>query len=582
MCAGATAASTNDVCGIGVAFEASVSGLRILGGPSSDAMEAQALTYKYHDNHIFSSSWGPTDNGVTLEGPGPLTKAALRDGATRGRDGKGSIYVWAAGNGARYGDNCNYDGYASSRYVLTVGAVNHFGIHAYYSEPCAAIIVCAPSSGQDNVGITTTSMDYDCTNDFTGTSAAAPLLAGVVALMLEVNNNLTYRDVHHIMALTARMNDLEDTDWTANGASYMVNHKYGFGVVDAHLAVLTAKNWSNVAEEVSFASPVLEVNAQILDNSHQAAISRYHVTTDITLEHVEVVFSASHSYRADLKVVLTSPSRTKSVLSAMHGTSSSYEFKIVSPKDASKSLSIIRSTFGPAPADWARTITTSVVAGNPLDGCSNFINAVVDRIVIVQRGNCNFVSKVKNAQHGKAAAVIVIPENENDPAVEMTGVNASSIAIPSAMLSGKDGKWLLLLLIQAQQASVTGTLSSRVNKQPGLIPFKDWMFSTVRNWGESSFGEWSLEVFDLNPGGEGTFDRWQLRIYGTKGNAAPPLPPHRSHTVVSSHSIIILVFVIGLVLLGVVTSWWFLRRRGRPFSKVEVDDIELKARVQDV
>jgi hypothetical protein len=47
-------ATANDVCGVGVAFGASVSGLRILGGPSHDAMEAHALTYQYHDNHISS------------------------------------------------------------------------------------------------------------------------------------------------------------------------------------------------------------------------------------------------------------------------------------------------------------------------------------------------------------------------------------------------------------------------------------------------------------------------------------------------------------------------------------------------
>lgn len=60
---------------------------------------------------IYSNSWGPKDDGRTLEGPGPLTLKALEDGVTYGRHGLGSIYIWAAGNGAKQGDNCNYDGY---------------------------------------------------------------------------------------------------------------------------------------------------------------------------------------------------------------------------------------------------------------------------------------------------------------------------------------------------------------------------------------------------------------------------------------------------------------------------------------
>ena len=64
----------------------------------------------FDNSKIFSNSWGPTDDGQTLEGPGPLTLAALADGVQNGRNGLGSIYVWAVGNGASVGDNCNYDG----------------------------------------------------------------------------------------------------------------------------------------------------------------------------------------------------------------------------------------------------------------------------------------------------------------------------------------------------------------------------------------------------------------------------------------------------------------------------------------
>lgn len=572
MCAGATAASTNEFCGVGVAFEASVSGLRILGGPSSDAMEAQALTYMYHGNHIYSSSWGPTDNGLTLEGPGPLTKAALADGITRGRGGKGSVYIWAAGNGARFGDNCNYDGYASSRYVLTVGAVNHFGKHAYYSEPCAAIIVSAPSSGKDLVGITTTDMNNDCTNDFTGTSASAPLVAGVAALMLAANGNLTWRDVHHIMAQTARINDPYDSDWSRNGGGLLVNHKYGFGVVDAHSAVVLAKSWQPVGKELSFASPVIEVHAPIPDNSHQPVVSVYHVDEDIILEHVEIVFTASHPYRSDLRVVLTSPKNTKSVLSTLHGTSSGYDFQVVSPANLTKShWQIVRASFGPSPADWMQqNATTRIVLANPIDGCElSDTTDLSGSLVLVQRGKCDFCTKVKNAQNRGAAGVLVIPENEGDSPAEMDGMD-SSIVIPAVMLSGKDG--FLIKSHLSSSVPVVGMLVSRVHKQAGLLPFNDWSFSTVRNWNESSVGDWTLSVSDWSSGGVGTFERWQLKLYGTQGGytATPKPHKHQEPKVNTTKIALFTVVVVSIAVLGVVLGWLLLSNRPTNYLPVAI------------
>ena len=49
-----------------------------------------------------SSSWGPNDDGKTVDGPGKLASRAFQQGIYRGRDGKGSIFVWASGNGGRY------------------------------------------------------------------------------------------------------------------------------------------------------------------------------------------------------------------------------------------------------------------------------------------------------------------------------------------------------------------------------------------------------------------------------------------------------------------------------------------------
>jgi kexin len=146
-CAGEVAAARNDVCGVGVAYDSKVAGLRILSKLISDADEAEALMYKYDDNHIYSCSWGPADDGQTMEAPDVVIRRAMLKAIQKGRSGKGSIYVFASGNGAGQGDNCNFDGYTNSIYSITVGAVDRTGLHPYYSEECSAQLVVTYSSG---------------------------------------------------------------------------------------------------------------------------------------------------------------------------------------------------------------------------------------------------------------------------------------------------------------------------------------------------------------------------------------------------------------------------------------------------
>lgn len=146
-CAGEVAAARNDVCGVGVAYDSKISGIRILSGELSNADEAEALIYKSQLNQIYSCSWGPPDDGRHMEAPDILIRRAMLKGIQDGRDGLGSIYVFASGNGASHGDNCNFDGYTNSIYSITVGAVDRAGLHPYYSEHCSAQLVVTYSSG---------------------------------------------------------------------------------------------------------------------------------------------------------------------------------------------------------------------------------------------------------------------------------------------------------------------------------------------------------------------------------------------------------------------------------------------------
>lgn len=65
--------------------------------------------------------------------------------------------------------------------------------------------------------IVTTDLHHSCTASHTGTSASAPLAAGICALALEANRNLTWRDMQHIVVRTAKPANLKADDWQVNG-----------------------------------------------------------------------------------------------------------------------------------------------------------------------------------------------------------------------------------------------------------------------------------------------------------------------------------------------------------------------------
>ena len=102
-------------------------------------------------------------------------------GIRKGRGGLGAIFVWATGNGGHHDDYCNCDGYITSIYTVSVGAVNDRGKSPWYAEPCPSTLAVTYSSGEtqgNDKQIVTTDLKHMCTKRHTGTSAAAPLAAG--------------------------------------------------------------------------------------------------------------------------------------------------------------------------------------------------------------------------------------------------------------------------------------------------------------------------------------------------------------------------------------------------------------------
>lgn len=314
--AGVTAARGGNHKGIsGVAPHAGLVGLRLLGAATFDKFAA-ALTHRYEKIDIYNCSWGPPDNGH-LAGLSLIEELALKDGIDHGRGGKGSIYIFTAGNGRKTGDHSNYNGYANSPYTLAVGASTDQGTQAPYSESGANLWVNAPSHSDIPNIITTvasgplSSKQYG--SKFGGTSAAVPQVSGVVALMLEQNSQLGWRDVQHILAKTAYRNDDNDVDWIKNGAGYWVNHKYGFGRVDAAAATTAAANWTLLPPQITVEHSV-QPNLLIPDNDESGIHSTITVEENLSIDYVEIKFHSQHPFWGDLEIILVSPEGTESIL----------------------------------------------------------------------------------------------------------------------------------------------------------------------------------------------------------------------------------------------------------------------------
>jgi proprotein convertase subtilisin/kexin type 2 len=326
------ARSGNAAGGVGVAPMAKLVGYNAL-ATNTDADLADALVRDLNKNSVYSSSWGSSDDGL-LHPVSSLHELALNTGLRTGRGGLGALYVFAAGNGGCFrtggdgticeSDNTNFDGYLTQLGAIVVGAVDRSGRAPRYAEPGANLLVSAPG-GDSSLGMTTTAIRNGYTQSFVGSSAATPMVSGVIALMLSVNPALSWRDVRIILASTARRNDPTHSSWRNNprgqtGQPVWFSHRYGYGVVDAGAAVKAAKSWQSVgtSEQLKSCGPFeIDANVQIPDAagavSSSLAISAQQC--DIrNIEFVNVRASINHEYSGDLAISIRSPADTDSEL----------------------------------------------------------------------------------------------------------------------------------------------------------------------------------------------------------------------------------------------------------------------------
>ncbi len=331
--------------GVGVAHGVTLTGVNFLEDIQYRGMTIILDSFRYASNFdVMSNSWGSTPTYRSFQSllPGANREQyenAYEYAAANGRGGLGTVIVQAAGNDDL---NANGDGLNASRITATIAATDGAGNVQSYSNWGPSILIAAPASA-----VTTdlsgsngyTSGNY--TTSFGGTSAATPTVSGVVALMLEANSNLGWRDVQNILAMSASQTGSryggtgtghEIGSWGANGADNWngggasIHMSYGFGMLDAHAAVRMAEVWNSL-----YSAPATSANEQSTSASYSGGTltlpdrsttyANINVSGNVVIEHVAVRFDVTHTYSSDLNIYLVAPDGTRTQLMYREGGS---------------------------------------------------------------------------------------------------------------------------------------------------------------------------------------------------------------------------------------------------------------------
>ena len=222
---------------------------------------ANMFRFRNNDIHVQNHSWGKSSiEQLTVP---EIQSVAIESAIKKGRNGKGVLMIRVAGNESRSDWSASDDGYSNDPRVVTVGAVGHDGRVAGFSNAGACVLcsgIVEEDSGEYPIYSTDRMGELGWNNKFDpddpevgnyfaikrgGNSFSAPQIAGLVALILEANPSLTYRDVQQVLVNSSRHYDFDDPFLDSNAVGYKFSINTGFGVPDASDAVYLAKNWEN-------------------------------------------------------------------------------------------------------------------------------------------------------------------------------------------------------------------------------------------------------------------------------------------------------------------------------------------------
>jgi proprotein convertase subtilisin/kexin type 5 len=197
-------------------------------------------------------------------------------------------------------------------------------------EECSSTLATTYSSGTPGHDKSVATVDMDgllrpdriCTVEHTGTSASAPLAAGISALALEANPSITWRDLQYLVVLTSRPEPLEkEAGWILNGVKRKISHKFGYGLMDAGAMVSLAEQWTNVPAQHICKSREINEDRQIEGSvgytlqTHMDVNGCAGTVNEVRfLEHVQCKITLRFFPRGNLRIMLTSPMGTTSTL----------------------------------------------------------------------------------------------------------------------------------------------------------------------------------------------------------------------------------------------------------------------------
>jgi Ca2+-binding RTX toxin-like protein/subtilisin family serine protease len=317
----------NTIGTIGAAPDATITASYLRFGAGVDMPELVSVLAQASRYDVANNSWGFTqafsDNfhSTTFAD----FAAALEHAADSGRGGLGTAIVVAAGNGrfsvggVNQGDDSNFHNFSNSRFVIAVGASDPNGDSAAFSSPGTNVLISAPGVGL----MTTAGNDLGSNGSAyaSGTSFAAPMVASAIALMLEVNPGLGYRDIQEILAITAKPSDSagasENGAANINGGGLVFDREMGFGTLDAEAAVKLARHWS--AQSTAATEQHLSGNFALPASSSGLSQS-FHVnianpgTAGFSTGFVALSLTLTDANLANLSIDLVSPDGTHSLI----------------------------------------------------------------------------------------------------------------------------------------------------------------------------------------------------------------------------------------------------------------------------
>lgn len=302
-CAGIISAQANN--GIGIAGIAPNCKLMSISTNLSVAAVTYAIRYAADNGaDIISNSWG---NEVDM----PTVNTAIKHALQNGRNGKGCVVVFSAGN-----DNASCVNYPKEADpdIIVVGAMSPSaerksptssdGEYWWGSNYGTALDVMAPGVliyTTDLLGVDGYEYDSDYTPDFHGTSSACPHVAGIAGLILSMNPNLTQKQVAHAIETTARKVGNYDYALTPERENGTWNNEMGYGLVDAYAAVLAGSScFPYISNRIYISNAVVsgcEINTTNITVSGRSTL---------TLQAPKVVINPSLDIQSGSSLVITS------------------------------------------------------------------------------------------------------------------------------------------------------------------------------------------------------------------------------------------------------------------------------------